>query len=55
MEEVLIQGAVETTIQILHDGRLFDKFDEADEVLTDILFAERGRPDLKVDSGDNLR
>ena len=32
IEEVLIQGAVETTIQILYDKGLFDSFPKADEV-----------------------
>ena len=45
VEEVLIQKAVKTTIQILYDMGLFDDFDNADEVLKGPLFVERLRPD----------
>ena len=34
IEEVLIQRAVKTTIQILYDKGLFDKYDIADDILT---------------------
>ena len=46
VEEVLIQRAVKTTIQILYDRGLFDNFQNAEEVLKDFLFTTRRRPDL---------
>ena len=46
VEDILIQRAVKTTIQILYDKGLFDKFQKADKVLEDVLFTTRGRPDL---------
>ena len=46
VEEILIQRAVKTTIQILYDKGLFDKFQNADKVLEDFLFTTRRRPDL---------
>ena len=50
VEEVLIQRAVKTTIQILYDKGLFDNYQNADKVLEDFLFVKRRRGDL---SGDN--
>ena len=47
VEEILIQRAVKTTIQILYDKGLFDNFQNADEVLEDFLFTTRRRPDLE--------
>ena len=44
VEEVLIQRAVERTIQILYDKGLFDIYDNADEVSKDFLFVGRRRP-----------
>ena len=41
VEEILIQRAVKTTIQILYDKGLFDKFQNADKVLEDYLFTTR--------------
>ena len=46
VEDILIQRAVKTTIQILYDKGLFDKFQNADKVLEDFLFTTRRRPDL---------
>ena len=50
VEEILIQRAVKTTIQILYDRRLFDNFQNAEEVLIDFLFITRRRPDLEDNS-----
>ena len=50
VEEILIQRAVKTTIQILYDKGLFDIYANADNVLEDFLFATRRRGDL---SGNN--
>ena len=46
VEEILVQRAVETTIQILYDRGLFDTFQNADKVLEDFLFTTRRRGDL---------
>ena len=46
VEDILIQRAVKTTIQILYDKGLFDKFQNADKVLEDFLFVTRRRGDL---------
>ena len=47
VEEILIQRAVKTTIQIPYDRGLFDNFQNAEEVLKDFLFTTRRRPDLE--------
>ena len=46
VEDILIQRAVKTTIQILYDKGLFDKFQNADKVLEDFFFTTRRRGDL---------
>ena len=50
VEEILIQRAVKTTIQILHDKGLFDIYANADKVLEDFLFTTRRRGDLSEDN-----
>ena len=50
VEDILIQRAVKTTIQILYDKGLFDKFQKADKVLEDFLFTTRRRPDLSEEN-----
>ena len=50
VEEILIQRAVKTTIQILYDKGLFDNYANADEVLEDFLFTTRRRGDLSEDN-----
>ena len=50
VEDILFQRAVKTTIQILYDKGLFDKFQNADKVLEDFLFATRRRPDLSEEN-----
>ena len=47
VEEILVQRAVKTTIQILYDRGLFDNFQKAEEVLKDFLITTRRRPDLE--------
>ena len=50
IEDILIQRAVKTTIQILYDKGLFDNYANADKVLEDFLFTTRRRADLeKID------
>ena len=46
MEEVLIERADKTTIQILYDKCLLDSYDKAVEVFKDFLFTRR-RPGLE--------
>ena len=46
VEDILIQRAVKTTIQILYDMGLFDNFQNAEEVLKTFLFVTRRRGDL---------
>ena len=46
VEDILIQRAVKTTIQILYDKGLFDKFQNAE----DFLFTTRRRPDLSEEN-----
>ena len=50
VEEILIQRAVKTTIQILYDKGFFDKFQNADKVLEDFLFTTRRRGDLSEEN-----
>ena len=52
VEDILIQRAVKTTIQILYDRGLFDNFQNAEEVLKDFLFVTRRRPDLEKVNDD---
>ena len=50
IEDILIQRAVKTTIQILYDKGLFDKFQNADKVLEVFLFTTRRRGCLSEDN-----
>ena len=50
VEDILIQRAVKTTIQILYDKGLFDGFQNADKVLEDFLFTTRRRPGLSEEN-----
>ena len=50
VEEILIQRAVKTTIQILYDKGLFDNYANADKVLEDFLCTTRRRGDLSEDN-----
>ena len=52
VEDILIQRAVKTTIQILYDKGLFDNYDNADKVLEDFLFVTRRRGDLSEQVND---
>ena len=47
VEEILVQRAVRTTIQILYDKGLFDNYTNADKVLEDFLFVTRRKGDLE--------
>ena len=50
VEDILIQKAVKTTIQLLYDKGLFENFQNADKVLEDFLFTRRCRGDLSEDN-----
>ena len=50
VEDISIQRAVKTTIQILYDKGLFDKFQNADKVLEVFLFTTRRREDLSEEN-----
>ena len=52
VEDILIQRAVKTTIQILYDKGLFDNFQNADKILEDFLFTTRRRGDLSEQISD---
>ena len=52
VEEILVQRAVKTTIQILYDKGLFDNFQNADKVLEDFLFTTSRREDLSAQVND---
>ena len=52
VEDILIQRAVKTTIQILYDKGLFDNLQNSEEVLKDFLFTTRRRPDLEKVNDD---
>ena len=49
VEEILIQRAVKTTIQILYDKGLFDNYQNTDKILEDFLLTTRRRGDLSED------
>ena len=55
VEEILIQRAVKTTIQILYDKGLFDNFQNADKVLEGFLFTTRRRGDLSEQVNDDVQ
>ena len=50
VEDILIQRAVKTTIQILYDKGLFDNYANADKVLEEFLFTTRRRGDLSEEN-----
>ena len=54
VEEILVQKAVKTTIQILYDKHLFDNYANADKVLEKFLFTTRRRGDLD-EVNDNIQ
>ena len=50
VEDISIQRAVKTTIQMLYDKGLFDNYANTDKVLEDFLFTTRRRGDLSEDN-----
>ena len=55
VEDILIQRAVKTTIQILYDKGLFGIYANADKVLEDFLFTTRRRGDLSEQVNDGIQ
>ena len=55
VEDILIQRAVKTTIQILYDKGLFDNYANADKVFEDFLFTTRRRGDLSEQVNDDIQ
>ena len=55
VEDILVQRAVKTTIQILYDNGLFDNYANADKVSEDFLFTTRRRGDLSEQVNDNVQ
>ena len=55
VEEILIQRAVKTTIQILYDKSLFDNYANVDKILKDFLFTTRRRGDLSEQVNDDVQ
>ena len=51
VEDILIQTAVKTTIQILYDKGLFDIYANADKISDNFLFTTRRRGDLEEING----
>ena len=52
IENILIQRAVKTTIQVLYDTGSFDNYANADKVLEDFMFTTRRRGDLEEVNDD---
>ena len=50
VEDILVQRAVKTTIQILYDKGLFDHYTNSDKVLEDFLFTTRRRGDISEEN-----
>ena len=55
VEDILVQRAVKTTIQILYDKGLFDNFQNADKVLEDFLFTTRRGGDLSEQVNEDIQ
>ena len=55
VEDILIQRAVKTTIQILYDKGLFDNYAFADKVLEDFLSTTARRGDFSEEVNDNVQ
>ena len=53
--ENLVQRAIKTTIQVLYDKGLFDKFQNVDKVFEDFLFTTRRRQDLSKQVNDDIQ
>ena len=55
VEDILIQRAVKTTIQIHYDKVIFDNFQIPDKVSEDFLFVTRRRGDLSEQVNDDIQ
>ena len=54
-EDILIQRAVKTTIQILYDNGLFDNYANADKILEAFLFTTRRGGNLSEQVNDDVQ
>ena len=55
VEDISIQRAVKTTIQILYDKGSFDNYTKADKVVEDFSFVTRSRDDLSEQVIDDIQ
>ena len=55
VEDILIQRAVKSTIQILYDKGLVDNYANSDKVLEDFLFTSRRKGDLSEQVNDDIQ
>ena len=55
VEDISIQRAVKTTIQIIYDKSLFDNYTNVDKVSEDFLFTTRRRGDLSEQAKDDIQ
>ena len=55
VEQIIIWRALKTTIQILYDEGLFDKYANTDKVLEIFLFTTRRRGDLSEQVNDGIQ
>ena len=55
LEEISIQRAVKTTIQLLDDKGLFDNYANADKIWEDFLITTRRRGDLSEQVNDDVQ
>ena len=55
VEDILIQRAVKSTIQILYDKGLLDNYANSDKVLEDFLFTSRRKGDLSEQVNDDIQ
>ena len=53
-EDILIQRALKTTIQVLYDKGLFDNYANIDKILEDFLVTTRRREDLSEQVSDDI-
>ena len=55
VEDILIQKAAKTTLQILYDKGLFDYYANADKVLEDFSFTTKRRGDFSEQVNDDIQ
>ena len=55
VEDILVERAVKTTIQILYDKSLFDNFQNADKALADFFITTSRRTDSSEEVNDDVQ